>query len=116
MALSGGSEVLGDQDGDDEGIDCDNTGHNDRNETLEELSYFGQSRVQALREFQHYALRGVRFARTGLRTFMIKSGRKVPTPAIPMPDFAVPYAAPAPILHSQLSCAIPRSVVRRGKR
>jgi len=29
-------------------------------------------------------------------TFMIKSGLKVPTPAIPMPDFAVPYAAPAP--------------------
>lgn len=27
-------------------------------------------------------------------TFMIRSGRKVPTPAIPMPAFAVPYAAP----------------------
>ena len=27
---------------------------------------------------------------------MIKSGLKVPTPAIPMPDLAVPYAAPAP--------------------
>lgn len=26
----------------------------------------------------------------------MRSGRKVPTPAIPMPDFAVPYAAPAP--------------------
>ena len=25
---------------------------------------------------------------------MMRSGRKVPTPAIPMPDFAVPYAAP----------------------
>ncbi len=25
---------------------------------------------------------------------MIRSGRNVPTPAIPMPDFAVPYAAP----------------------
>ena len=29
-------------------------------------------------------------------TFIIRSGLKVPTPAIPMPDFAVPYAAPAP--------------------
>jgi hypothetical protein len=27
---------------------------------------------------------------------MIKSGRNVPTPAIPMPDLAVPYAAPIP--------------------
>lgn len=30
-------------------------------------------------------------------TFMMRSGRKVPTPAIPMPDLAVPYAAPAPV-------------------
>jgi len=28
---------------------------------------------------------------------MIRSGRKVPTPAMPMPDFAVPYAAPMPV-------------------
>jgi len=28
---------------------------------------------------------------------MIRSGLNVPTPAIPMPDFAVPYAAPAPM-------------------
>lgn len=27
---------------------------------------------------------------------MIRSGRNVPTPAMPMPDFAVPYAAPTP--------------------
>ena len=33
-----------------------------------------------------------------LNTFMIKSGLKVPTPAIPIPAFAVPYAAPAPAL------------------
>lgn len=26
---------------------------------------------------------------------MIKSGLNVPTPAIPIPDLAVPYAAPA---------------------
>lgn len=31
---------------------------------------------------------------TGMSDFMIRSGLKVPTPAIPMPDFAVPYAAP----------------------
>ena len=29
-------------------------------------------------------------------TFIIRSGRKVPTPAMPMPDLAVPYAAPMP--------------------
>lgn len=28
-------------------------------------------------------------------TFMIRSGLNVPTPAIPIPDLAVPYAAPA---------------------
>lgn len=28
---------------------------------------------------------------------MIKSGLYVPIPAMPIPDFAVPYAAPAPI-------------------
>ena len=28
---------------------------------------------------------------------MIKSGLNVPTPAIPMPDFDVPYAAPVPV-------------------
>ena len=31
-----------------------------------------------------------------LQTFIIRSGRNVPTPAMPMPAFAVPYAAPAP--------------------
>lgn len=29
-------------------------------------------------------------------TFMIRSGLKTPTFAIPMPDLAVPYAAPMP--------------------
>lgn len=28
---------------------------------------------------------------------MMRSGLKVPTPEIPMPDFAVPYAAPIAI-------------------
>ena len=34
-----------------------------------------------------------------VHTFMIRSGRKVPTPAIPIPDLAVPYAAPIPRQH-----------------
>jgi len=38
---------------------------------------------------------------------MIRSGRKVPTPAIPMPDLAVPYAAPIPIYIHQLCLAYP---------
>jgi hypothetical protein len=29
---------------------------------------------------------------------MIRSDLKVPTPAIPMPDLAVPYAAPMPVV------------------
>ncbi|KAG5305029.1 hypothetical protein I7I50_05299 [Histoplasma capsulatum G186AR] len=31
---------------------------------------------------------------TGINDFIIRSDRKVPTPAMPMPDLAVPYAAP----------------------
>ena len=34
-------------------------------------------------------------------TFMIRSGLNVPTPEIPMPDLAVPYAAPIPSIHRQ---------------
>lgn len=34
-------------------------------------------------------------------TFMMRSGRNVPTPAIPMPDFAVPYAAPMAMFESR---------------
>jgi hypothetical protein len=32
---------------------------------------------------------------------MMRSGLNVPTPTIPMPDLAVPYAAPAPKFHCQ---------------
>jgi hypothetical protein len=32
---------------------------------------------------------------------MMRSGLNVPTPTIPMPDLAVPYAAPAPRYHCQ---------------
>lgn len=31
---------------------------------------------------------------TGIKLFMIRSGRNWPSPEIPMPDLAVPYAAP----------------------
>jgi len=31
------------------------------------------------------------------RTFMMSSGRNVPSPAIPIPDFEVPKAAPTAI-------------------
>lgn len=34
---------------------------------------------------------------------MIKSGRNCPTPAMPMPDFAVPKAAPMPFVSGQSS-------------
>jgi hypothetical protein len=37
----------------------------------------------------------------------MRSGLNVPTPAIPMPDFAVPYAAPAlPKIISKLSVSM----------
>lgn len=42
---------------------------------------------------------------------MIRSGLNVPTPAIPMPDFAVPYAAPKPV-----QCAVSRCSVVGGDR
>ena len=36
----------------------------------------------------------------GMGTFMMRSDLKVPTPAMPMPDLAVPYAAPRPVHRS----------------
>lgn len=50
-----------------------------------------------------------------LNTFMIKSGRKVPTPEIPMPDFAVPNAAPIPNGHRQQSSINSATVVFTSK-
>ena len=38
---------------------------------------------------------------TGISDFMIRSDLKVPTPAIPIPDFAVPNAAPTPEIEGQ---------------
>jgi hypothetical protein len=37
---------------------------------------------------------------------MIRSGLKVPTPAIPMPDLAVPYAAPSAVRMSGRCCHV----------
>lgn len=52
------------------------------------------------------------------RTFMMRSGRNVPTPAIPMPDFAVPNAAPMPnicqIYAPSLCIGLRRGRLRRG--
>lgn len=72
-----------DQDCNNETVDCDNTGHDDGNERL--YSGFGLARVR------------MRKQSTRVLAFMMRSGRKVPTPAIPMPALAVPYAAPAPV-------------------
>jgi len=36
-------------------------------------------------------------------TFIMSSGLKVPTPAILMPAFAVPYAAPMAIIRKELT-------------
>lgn len=82
VAVARGHEVLGDQDGDDEGVDGDDAGHDDGNQAL-----LGRACIIS------WLFVSLREAWTGL-TFMIRSGLKVPTPAMPMPDFAVPYAAP----------------------
>jgi len=45
--------------------------------------------------------------------FIIRSGRNVPTPAMPMPDLAVPYAAPIPN-HIRLDSGELWEAIRRG--
>lgn len=77
-------EILGDQDGDDEGVDSDDTRHDDGDEALGT-----RATVSWLERKDQDLGNGPQL------TFMIKSGLKVPTPAMPMPDLAVPYAAPA---------------------
>lgn len=69
----GGVEILSDEDRDDERVNGDNTGHDDGDQTLRGTLEMVIGRLDD------------RF-----NTFMIRSGRKVPTPAIPMPDLAVP--------------------------
>ena len=47
---------------------------------------------------------------------MIKSGRNVPTPAMPIPDLAVPYAAPMPmVIHLALILKVAAALDRRER-
>ena len=74
--------ITGNEDRDDEAIDGDNTRHDDGNQGLHQsVKYITAINATECRDRHHH-------------TFMIRSGLKVPTPAIPIPDFAVPYAAP----------------------
>lgn len=80
-------QVLSDQDGDDEGVDGNDTGHDDGDEAL----VWGRAALVEVSLFLFPSLSRVCQSRGhSVRTFMIRSGRKVPTPAMPMPDFAVP--------------------------
>jgi hypothetical protein len=65
-------EILSDEDGDDERVNGNNTGHDDGNQTLRQAS------AMALIELEDSC------------TFIMRSGLNVPTPAMPMPDLAVP--------------------------
>lgn len=71
--------VSGDKNCDHQGIHSNDTRHDDWDERLLLLA----------------VVLFTRFFST--RTFMMRSDLKVPTPAIPMPDLAVPYAAPMPV-------------------
>jgi hypothetical protein len=63
---------------DNQTVDCDDTGHDDGDEGLWiEIQLATQNTIEP-------AISGL------FRTFMIRSDLKVPTPAMPMPDFAVP--------------------------
>lgn len=72
-----GVQVLGDEDGDDERVHGNDTGHDDGDQAL-------------WRVRRRCSVQGDGFERDGAHTFMMRSGRNVPTPAIPMPDLAVP--------------------------
>lgn len=77
--LRGRTNVASYQDCNYEGVHSNDTGHDDGDKRLE-----GRQRMRT-----HY------FISRG-HAFMMRSGLKVPTPEIPMPDLAVPYAAPMP--------------------
>lgn len=79
--------VAGNQDRNHQGIHGNNTRHDDRDEGLRVESAVVHSTILSL------SCHG----NSSMRTFMIRSDLKVPTPAIPIPDFAVPYAAPMPV-------------------
>lgn len=75
--VGGWAHRLRNENCDNKTVNCDNTGHDDRDKGLSV-----EIRLAA----------GV-YMEIGLSrflTFIIRSDRKVPTPAIPMPDFAVP--------------------------
>ena len=79
LHLRWGLHVSGDKDCNHQGIHSNDTRHDDWDERLLLLA----------------VVLFTRFFST--RTFMMRSDLKVPTPAIPMPDLAVPYAAPMPV-------------------
>lgn len=66
---------------DNEAVDTDDAGH-DLREKEGDQGLMTNTRTQA------------KAPTTGMTLFMIRSGRKVPRPAIPIPDLEVPYAAP----------------------
>jgi len=82
----GGLHVAGDEDGDDEGVDGDDSGHYYWDETL---SVAKSVSVMAL-VYTCGGDGGWREGEEEERTFIIRSDLKVPTPAMPMPDLAVP--------------------------
>jgi hypothetical protein len=65
-------EILSDEDGDNKRVNGNNTRHDDGDEALQKAS------AMALIEPGDSC------------TFMMRSGLNVPTPAMPMPDLAVP--------------------------
>lgn len=90
--------VSSDEDSNDEGVDGDDTRHDDGDERLRHAVSHAFSECPSRPSCPSALLfRYVPSARPS-HTFMIRSDLNVPTPAIPMPDFAVPYAAPIPAL------------------
>lgn len=75
--ILGGRDIGRDENANDQAVDSNDTGHDNGNQGLNLLLVTGTGTGKAI-----------------FLAFMIKSGLKVPTPEIPMPDFAVPYAAP----------------------
>lgn len=81
-----GVQVLGDEDGYDERVDGDDTGHDYGDEALAVTTsisdrLFHEATRAPARERKEQRMK---------RTFMMRSGLNVPTPAMPIPDLAVP--------------------------
>ena len=88
-----GRHITGEQDRNDERVHGDDTGHDHWDERLPETS------VSAV--CPHHSFHAIPSAKIGAghpkcfhvylrHTFIIRSGLNVPTPAMPIPDFAVP--------------------------